>query len=111
MGADCKQAQDPERAIRGCTAIIESGQWSGEALAAAYSYRGWSYGALGRQELALADFKKAIDVSPDSYFGYGNRAQIYSAQGQYDRVAADLSKALQLSPDHPMLLVQRARAY
>lgn len=56
---DCTQSNDPNRSIRGCTAVIRSGEFSGRKLGIAYSNRGVAYELLGEFARAIEDYDEA----------------------------------------------------
>ena len=60
MAEDCNQGADPDRRISGCTAIIDSGQWSGADLARAYNNLGVAYTDLGDHGRAIEEHQRAL---------------------------------------------------
>jgi len=48
-------AKNADSAIKGCTAVIQSGQETDENLAIAFSNRGIGYDEKGQYDLAIAD--------------------------------------------------------
>ncbi|MGO9474379.1 MAG: hypothetical protein ACLPWS_13405 [Rhodomicrobium sp.] len=50
--SDCSQDKNRDLQIRGCTAGILSGKWSGKNLAAAYNNRGNAYNGKGEYDRA-----------------------------------------------------------
>ena len=86
---DCNQEQDLDRAIRGCTQIIERRQQeSQENRALAYSNRGNAYGKKGDVDRAIADYTKAIELAPTRALAYYNRGVTYGRKGDVDRAIA-----------------------
>ena len=65
-------ADDANTCIRGvgdeqivaCTRAIQSGRWSGQALARVYASRGIAYRAKGDLERAKADYNEVIRLDP-----------------------------------------------
>ena len=53
---------------------------------------------LGRYDMAQADFKTLISLTPESPVGYRNIGFIYLLLGQKDQATRYLTKALELSP-------------
>ncbi len=53
----------------------------------------------GDYELILNDYNKSIELSPDFFFGYYNRAFVFLKMKRFDEAMKDLDKALELEPD------------
>ena len=54
----------PDLQIGGCTASIQSGRWSGKALAWVYVSRGHAYDDKKNYDRAIADYNQAIQLDP-----------------------------------------------
>ena len=54
--------------------------------------RGVAYGDLGRQQEAIEDFSRAIEVNPTMRDAYKFRGSLYAQAGQMDLALADLNK-------------------
>lgn len=102
--------------VEACSALILSGQSSGEELAYYYYSRGDAYlfrgtaarypklGDLDRViesqadfNRALADYTKAIEISPSdnaAMGAYSNRAILFALKGDFGRAIEDLDKAI-----------------
>lgn len=63
----------------------------------ALNNRGLAYGELGKLDLAIADFTRAIELRP-SAAGYHNRARIFFVKNELDRALADFTEAINRSP-------------
>lgn len=50
-------------------------------------------------ELILLDYKKALDLRPEFFFGYFNRAVIFLKMKKYDDALKDLNKAIELESE------------
>ncbi len=77
MVKDCVQKLDPDRRVRGCTAVIRSGQWQGKDLAWAYYNRGIAYKNLKDYRRAIEDYDQALRLDPDYVKAYNNRGYAY----------------------------------
>jgi tetratricopeptide (TPR) repeat protein len=53
----------------------------------------------GDYELVLNDYNKSIELSPDFFFGYYNRAFVLLKLKRFDEAMKDLDKSLELEPD------------
>ncbi len=99
----CDQASGDE-SIAACGRAIASGKFSGSLLAQLYNDRGVDYSDTNDLDNAIANYNKAIEISPDYARAYENRGKGYYGKDDYRRAMADLTKAIQLKPDD-------ARAY
>lgn len=57
---------------------------------------------LGRYDLAIRTFSKAIDLFPESYEPYRHRGHRYISIRQFDRAIADFQKAVELMEGKPL---------
>ena len=87
-----------DQQISGCTAMIESGKFSGANLAVPFNNRGDAYIWKGNYDRAIADLNEAIRLNPKSSSAYNSRAVGYKAKGDYDRAVADLNEVIRLKP-------------
>lgn len=94
---ECRH-EDPARAIRGCTAIIEDRGESVQGVGSAYYGRALSHGALGNFKAAIADLGEAIARNYDLGESYSMRAVTYSLMGDYARALADTERAIEIAP-------------
>lgn len=92
--ADCVQEQDAALKIKGCTAVIASGKWTGANLAWAYSNRGLGYRRQDRLQKALEDYNEAIRLRPNYPDAYGNRAYLLDLLGVHEQAISDWETAL-----------------
>lgn len=88
-----------DQMIAGCTAIIDSGRYSGtHTLAMAYNNRAWAYHKIGEDAKALPDAERAVAMEPVAS-RLENRGDIRVKLGQRDKAIADYRAALKLEPD------------
>jgi|SRR5271157_5624868 len=73
--------------------------------------RGIMYSEKGEYDLALAEFNKALEISPHSAETYNNRGIAYSRKRAYDHAIADFTKALELNPNSVKAYYNRAIIY
>jgi lipoprotein NlpI len=101
-------AYPPDLRIVGCTAVIESGQWSGHGLVWAYFNRGLGFAAK-RDGRAIADFDAVISIEPQQARALLERGRFYAAVvGDLDRAARDLDAAIAAAPNYTDALNYRA---
>ena len=70
-------SHDPDIAIAGCTALIESGLDTGSILAAIYQLRGIAHYNKGLTDQAIADQTSVIGLRPDFAGAYYVRGEAY----------------------------------
>ncbi len=63
-----------------------------------YFGRGVEYGDLNKQQLALADFNKAIELNPEMRDAYKFRSTLHANNGQIDLALKDIEKYLKYDP-------------
>jgi tetratricopeptide (TPR) repeat protein len=90
---------DPDAAIAGCTALIQSGQETTTPLAVAYNNRAWNLHLKGQDAAALADASTAVTLAPTANH-LETRAEIYERLGRRDAAIADYQASLIVDPDH-----------
>ena len=100
----------PDDGIAACTRQIESGRWEGHDLAISYYNRGIFWYDKDDNDKAIADYTKAIELSPDYASAFNNRGNAYAAKGDLDRAIADYDRAIADRRQGPVPLEQpRAR--
>lgn len=98
----------PDLAIGGCTAAIQSGRWSGKGLASAFNNRGVAYRAKGDYDRAIADYGQAIRLEPNYADTFNNRCWTRALAGRdLTQALDDCNESLRLSPDRPHVLNSR----
>ena len=107
---DGEQTANLDLIIGGCTAVIQSGQFNDD-LAWAHNNRGVAYYYIGRYELAIEDYDRAIRLGPENAVALSNRANAYYHLGQYELVIEDCDEAIRLDPGLAPAYRNRGRAY
>ena len=77
----------------------------------ALNRRGQSRADEGELDLALADFRAALEFSPDNYRALHNRAVTHAQAGQFAEAFDDLCHVIQLKPDFAKAYSNRATLY
>jgi tetratricopeptide (TPR) repeat protein len=109
---DCKQSDDSDRRVRGCTEIIErGGQETSERRSAAHVLRGWAYANKGDLAHAIADSTDAIGINPGNFEAFNLRGVAHKRNGDHDRALADYTKAIEIKPDFAGAYFNRGLAY
>ena len=101
-------ASTSDERVKGCSAVIESGQVQGGLLAAAYAQRGFVFTLKRNLEQAQKDLDQAIKIAPDYAEAYVNRANFWTVTNQPERAIADAERALKLAPKAPLAYFVRA---
>jgi lipoprotein NlpI len=104
-------SNNPDLAIKHCTAAISSGKYSGDALARLYMSRSGEWAGKGDFDQAIADASAALKVAPKTAFAHYQRGVAWANKGEYDRAIADFDAALQLKPNEPAAHYARAVEY
>jgi tetratricopeptide (TPR) repeat protein len=108
--------------IDACTRLIDSGTLGRDDLENAYVHRGFAYGYMGKDEEAVLDFTRAIQIlpaDPDPYMerathlaaiavGFKASDRAADARVNFNTAIADLSRAIQLTESDAQ---RRAIAY
>ena len=98
MMDDCAQLAQPELTVRGCTAVIDDGRWTGIEFAWAYNNRGAAFAQLGRYQEAIRDFDETIRLEPGDPAAHANRGFLLLNTGLPEQAIADFDTAIGLDP-------------
>ena len=99
---------NPELAIKHCTAAIESRKANGEMLAQWYVQRGTNWADKGDYERAIADHTAALKLDPHVRHANYYRGAAWAQMGEFERAIADFDIAVKLRADDPVLYYARA---
>lgn len=80
-------------------------------MADAYHNRGLCYNGLEQFEKAIADFNKAIEVSPKMASYYNSRAFARHRKGEHDAALKDYDTAISMNDEDPAFLSNRGILY
>jgi tetratricopeptide (TPR) repeat protein len=88
------------KSVPACTALIDSGRYSGNELANIYFERAMSFVSWGKIGRAIADFNEANRICPSSanHEWLGN---IYEERGELDKALAEYNEMIRLEPERP----------
>lgn len=110
----CKNMSDaysPDLRIQGCTAAIQSGQWSGKNLAWAFIDRCFGYFIKRDYDSAVADCNQAIQLDPTNAYSYELGGTAYRGKGDYDSAIKAFDRAIVLDPKNSYPYELRGTAY
>jgi len=74
-------------------------------------YQGIEYRRQNNNAQALAEFTKSIELDPNYYYAYYNRARVYCESGELENCLTDYNKAIELSPDNVYWIIERGFLY
>jgi Flp pilus assembly protein TadD len=67
--------------------------------------RGAAYGKLRELDLAVADCRKAVDLSPADPTNHANLALVYSMLGKWDKAVHESTQAITLGQVSHLLFI------
>jgi len=99
---------NPDLAIKHCTAAIESRKANSYMLAQWYVQRGVQWSDKGDYDRAIADHAAALKLDAKARHANYYRGTAWSNKGEFDRAIADFDAAIQLRSDDPVMYHARA---
>jgi tetratricopeptide (TPR) repeat protein len=103
-------SHDPDVAIAGCTAMLQSGHETQEHIARGFSNRGGAYIRKRQYDLAIQDLDQAIQRDPNYAATFRERGLAYAGKRQYNRAIQDYDRAIRLYPKLDQAFYDRAAA-
>ncbi len=94
---------NPDLAIKHCTAAIETRKANSEMLAQWYVQRGMLWGEKGDYERAITDHSAALKLDAKVRHANYYRGAAHSNKGDFDNAIADFDAAAKLRPDDPVV--------
>jgi lipoprotein NlpI/uncharacterized RDD family membrane protein YckC len=82
-----------------------------KAFGEAYKRRGFGWAKKGEWTRAIADFNKAIELTPDDAMAYLYRGSSCAEKDEIDQAIADYNKAIEIEPRNAWAYSQRGLAY
>jgi tetratricopeptide (TPR) repeat protein len=104
------RADNAERVIAACTAVIRASRHSAENLARAFFNRGRAWSDNGQFDRAIKDFDQAIHFDPNYPEAFNNRGVALSGLGQYEQAIVDFDAAIKLDPNYAIAIYNRGLA-
>jgi len=93
-------SNDPDARITGCTALIQTGGYAANSLAAIYNNRGNAYDRKRDYDHAIQDFNQAIRLNQNFAAAYLGRGVTYYDKGDYDHAIQDFDGLISLNPSN-----------
>lgn len=100
-----------EDLTRYLSCLIDDASLSDADRVVALEERGYSYRSNGRNEEALTDFDRAIELDPERAWTIALRGQTYQTIGRHEEALTDLNRAIELSPDYAWAIASRGEIY
>ena len=85
----CRDRTDLDPQIKGCTAVIESGDETQANRAVAFKNLGDAYYMKRDFDRAIANFDQAVELNPDFAMAFHDRGGAYMAKADFDRAIVD----------------------
>ncbi len=105
----CRDTKNnPDLAIKHCTAAIETRKANNEMLAVWYVLRGVQWSDKGDYDKAIADHTTALKMDAKVRNANYYRGTAWSNKGEFDRAIADFDAAIHIRTDDPVLFHARA---
>src|ERR1051326_1637442 len=101
---------NPDRLIRGCSAIIRSGRETPDNLSRAFFNRGRAFADQGQFDRAIQDFNEAIRIDPNYADAFNNRGIAYSGKGDFGHAIENFDRAIQIDPNYAIAIFNRGLA-
>jgi tetratricopeptide (TPR) repeat protein len=95
---DCQQWRQADKAIIGCTRVIDAALAGKATLSRAHVYRGMAYAQKGESQKAFAEYETALQLDPKNGGAYFQRALLKSNLADIDGAIPDYDKVLELNP-------------
>ena len=102
--------KDYDKAIDHLTRAIDIGDLSRANQALAYHYRGALYVKRERNDEAIQDLNRALELNPRLATAYSDRGIAHRRKGQYELAIADYGEAIRLWPEWHDWYVHRGLA-
>ena len=102
--------KDYDKAIDHLTRAIDIGDLSRPNQALAYHYRGALYLKRERNDEAILDLDRALEIDPRLATAYSDRGIAHRRKGQYELAIADYGEAIRLWPEWHDWYVHRGLA-
>jgi tetratricopeptide (TPR) repeat protein len=107
---DGKDNATPELTISGCTAVIQSGKFTGKNLSLAFVLRGKAHRADGNADKALADFDRAIKLDSKNVGAWVERCSS-NIRNDPGRAIQDCTSAIKLDSKNASAWAYRGDAF
>lgn len=99
-----------EENVKGCTVFLAEPSLAPPVRAMTLNIRGNTYDALGKYDLAIADYKEVVRLMPEVAWGQGNIGLEYLRKGDYKTALEYYDQALKVDPKYSFAMYGRGVA-
>jgi lipoprotein NlpI len=99
-----------EENVKGCTAFLAEPSLAPPVRAMTLNIRGNTYDALGKYDLAIADYREVVQLMPGIAWGHGNIGLEYLRKGDYKTALEYYDQALKVNPAYTFAMYGRGVA-
>jgi tetratricopeptide (TPR) repeat protein len=96
--SDCVQMQDSNRAIDGCTHVLQERNLSKQDRVTALSNRANMLERIHKWDEAIADYSAALAVNPNNAGALFGRAIVWANERNFDRAIEDYNEVVRINP-------------
>ncbi len=93
------------------TTLWEDAKHKSPGLVRPYNNLGEAHDKLGDYDQAVEEFKRALKINPNYFFGLNNLGNVYGKQRKYVEAISNFQKAINQKPDYSPAHYNIARAY
>ncbi len=108
---DCVSAASQDSRIESCTRIIDNPSVQGRRAGLAFIERGRAHYLKGAHNLALIDLDQAVELLPNNYRGYFERALVNHEKRNYEATIRDYDAVLRIDPQNVNAYGNRGLAF
>lgn len=101
------KGSDPEQVLQYSDLAISKDPYYGRA----YYTKGSAYYNLGKHDLAIENFTKAIELDPAMVEAYDSRGWVYYTVNNHEAAVKDFTRAIEINPKYKKAYSSRAAAY
>jgi tetratricopeptide (TPR) repeat protein len=109
--SDCVQMQDANRAIDGCTQVLQERNLSTQVRVIALVNRANIFKQIHKWDAAIADYSAALAINPNHLGATFGRAGIWLDQGNFDRAIEGYNEVVRMNPKFSTGFSNRGIAY
>ncbi len=106
----CETSPYSEQKLQACSTVIEDASQSEDRRAAAFINRGAERANLGQHARAIADFGRALRLSPNNAHVHLERGMVHENRGAYDDAVRAFDAALAIEPNMSLAIERREAA-
>jgi len=102
-GVEAVYSHQWDAAVDSLTKVIDNPKTNKDILANAYDNRGTAMANKKKENEAIADFTKALEIKPNMENAYYDRARAYAKINKHAEAVEDLTKAIGMGKAEPIM--------